>query len=410
MSWKDTLENNRFAIQTGDGKVFYPLWQNAAKVKDFNITAFDFIDVPGSYVDRRKPKSSKYEILIYFQGENCITEAKDFENSADDSRYWIINHPIYGSLKGQPISISRNDSTINIVELSIEFWDSIVDKYVEDRTSIKDDISDKKNEMENASANNFELKTKPTPANQNKVLNFLNTIDSVYTKFFDNSGYNEFQKVLSQRRDSDDDIIVSSTSLILDVGRTMDTIKNMPNLNVFQKLDAISNVFDQVTETFSIENISDFDRYYYETAGASIVSTMALVCLNPNENDFVSRSDVQKTLATLDDTYSKYIEKLNTFESGKNNKNNSFSSNFEVQSKLNFITKKTLYYTFSISFSFKQERIIELGSDSNLILLTHKYMGLDLKDENIELFRRINGIKNDTLFIVKKGSKIKYIV
>lgn len=410
MSWKDKLENNKFAIQTGDSKVFYPLWKNAAKVKEFNITAFDFIDVEGTYVDRRKPKSAKYDILIYFQGDNCMNEADDFEKSADDSRYWVINHPIYGTLKGQPISISRNDSTINIVELSIEFWDSIINQYVEERTSIKDEISDKKDQMEIASANNFDLKTNPTPANQNKVREFIKSMDSEYKKFLDDSNYNDYQKTLSQCRDSVDNIIIDSRTLILDVSRTIDSIKDMPNVNVFQKIGAISNLFNQLLREFSFESITDFNRYYFESAGASLISTMCLVGLNPNKNDFISRSDVQKILSVLDSSYLQYIEKLNLFELGKNNRNNNYDSNFAVQSNLNLITKKTLYDLFAISFSFKQERVVELGADSNLILLTHKYMGLDSKDENLELFRQINSIRNESLFIVKKGAKIKYLV
>ena len=410
MSWEDKLENNKFAIQTGDSRVFYPLWKNAAKVKEFNITAFDFIDVEGTYVDRRKPKSAKYDILIYFQGDNCMNEADDFEKSADDSRYWVINHPIYGTLKGQPISISRNDSTINIVELSIEFWDSIINQYVEERTSIKDEISDKKDQMEIASANNFDLKTNPTPANQNKVREFIKSMDSEYKKFLDDSNYNDYQKTLSQCRDSVDNIIIDSRTLILDVSRTIDSIKDMPNVNVFQKIGAISNLFNQLLSEFSFESITDFNRYYFESAGASLISTMCLVGLNPNKNDFISRSDVQKILSVLDSSYSKYIEKLNVFEFGKNNRNNNYDSNFAVQSNLNLITKKTLYDLFAISFSFKQERVVELGADSNLILLTHKYMGLDSKDENLELFRQINAIRNESLFIVKKGAKIKYLV
>jgi len=37
-------------------------------------------------------------------------------------------------------------------------------------------------------------------------------------------------------------------------------------------------------------------------------------------------------------------------------------------------------------------------------------MGLDDNDEKLELFRSVNEIKNDRLFIVKKGFKIKYFV
>ena len=35
---------------------------------------------------------------------------------------------------------------------------------------------------------------------------------------------------------------------------------------------------------------------------------------------------------------------------------------------------------------------------------------MDKFDENLERFRVINNIKNDSLFVVKKGSKIKYFI
>lgn len=410
MSWKDKLDNNKFSIQMGDGKVFFPHWKDAVKSREFNSTAYDFIDVEGTFIDRRKPKSAKYDLQILFQGDDCWDQADSFEESAKDQRYWIINHPIYGTLKGQPISLSRNDSTINLVEISIEFWESNLSQYVEKRTTIKDDISDRKNQLDIDCANQFDLKAKIKPSNQNKVRAYIQNLNAEYKKFLDDSNYNNYQEVLSKCRDSIDGMIIDSRSMILDVNRTIDEIKNMPNVNVFQKITALSNLFNQLVETFSFNNITDFNRYYIESTGAAIISTMSLVGLNPNKNDYFSRNDVSKVSSAIDLTYVKYLDKLNFFEVNKNNRNNNFTSSFKIQLGLNLIVKKTLYELYSISFDFKQERVVELQNDSNLILLTHKYMGMDKFDENLERFRVINNIKNDSLFVVKKGSKIKYFI
>jgi len=48
--------------------------------------------------------------------------------------------------------------------------------------------------------------------------------------------------------------------------------------------------------------------------------------------------------------------------------------------------------------------------DSNLIVLTQRYMGLDPDDNNINTFRTINKIKNNSIFLVKKGTQITYYV
>jgi|GEM_PF-2923389 len=410
MSWKEIFENSKFSITTGDGKVFYPLWKEANKSTEFNATSFEFINRSGTYVDRRKPKSSKYDLLIFFQGENCNTVVDDFENSAKDNRYWVIQHPIYGVLKGQPTSLERSDTNMNVVEVSIEFWESIITKDAEKVQTIKDEIDLKKENLDNESANNFELKTNTKPINQNKVREFINTLDGEYKKLLDDSGYNKYQEVLSKARDSVDGMIIDSRSLILDVSRTIDAIKNIPNVNVFQKITSLSNLFNQLISEFTFKQITDFNRFYFESAGASIISTMATIGLNPGKNDYNSRNDVKKVSSIIDNTYKNYFEILNVFEFLRDNKNNNYGISFSIQSELNSIVKKTIFEMFSISFNYKQERIIELKNDSNLILLCHKYMGLDDNDEKLELFRSINEIKNDRLFIVKKGFKIKYFI
>ena len=65
---------------------------------------------------------------------------------------------------------------------------------------------------------------------------------------------------------------------------------------------------------------------------------------------------------------------------------------------------------FLLSFDARQERLYELTEDSNLIVLTHRFLGLDADDANIESFRKINDIKNDELYRVRKGRTIKYFV
>lgn len=410
MSWKDKLENNKFSIQTGDDKVFYPDWKDAVKTREFNSTAYDFVDVDGTFIDRRKPKSAKFDLQILFQGDDCWTKAEEFESSANDPRFWVVNHPVYGILKGQPTLISRNDSTINVVEISIEFWESNLVQFVDRRTTIKDEISDKKQILDEDSANHFQLKAEIKPANQNRVRSYIQNLNAEYKKFLDDSNYNEYQKILSECRDSIDGMIVDSRSLILDISRTIDSIKNMPNVNVFQKVTALSNLFNQLIDEFSFESITDFNRYYFESAGASIISTLCLAGLNPRKNDYITRNDVQKVSSIIDSIYTTYFGKLNIFELGRNDRNNNFTSSFKIQIGLNLIVKKTLYDLYSISFEFKQERIVELQNDSNLILLTHKYMSLDKNDENLLLFKKINNISNDRLFVIKKGSKIKYFI
>jgi len=106
MSWQDKLQNIQFSIKTGDGKEWFPLFKTGEKSKEFNTSIYDFIDVPKSLVERKQPKSSKYPLTFWFDGENHIETAEEFERSANDNRYWTITHPYYGTIKGQPLSIN----------------------------------------------------------------------------------------------------------------------------------------------------------------------------------------------------------------------------------------------------------------------------------------------------------------
>jgi hypothetical protein len=409
MSWQDKLKNGVFTITTGDNKSFAPTWKDSTKSTDFNATSFEFIDVDGTFVDRRKPKSSQYDLVIYFQGEDCNDLADEFEDSAKDPRYWVIEHPLYGTLKGQPLSLGRNDSTINIVEISIDFWESIITQYVEKRTTIKDDISDRKKDLDLECANNFDLKADVKPSNQNDTKESINTINSEFNKYLTDSDYNDYQQVLSETKDASGGIMVDKKSIIIKISELIDLVKNF-NAPTNEKIDSLIKVYEIIFDEYGSESITDFNRYYFESVGSAVISSMCLVALNPNENDYISRSDILNVSKLIDKTYLSYFQKINDFGLLRNNQNNNYSSSFKIQSKLNFITKKTLYGLFGISFDFKQERVVELLHDSNLILLTHKYLGLNDDDSNIEKFRQINQIKNNRLFIVRKGFKIKYFI
>ena len=89
---------------------------------------------------------------------------------------------------------------------------------------------------------------------------------------------------------------------------------------------------------------------------------------------------------------------------------NEWSPNVSLQQALYDLFTESIASLYQLAFGAKQERIVEVMEDSNLFLLTHRYMGLDVEDKNLELFRNINNIKNDELFKVKKGRKIKYFV
>src|SRR5690242_19788437 len=106
MSWLDKVQTP-FIITTGDGvKYSNLLWKNdSIKELDYNIAEFDFPNIQGSFIFRGTNKARKFSLHIIFQRDNQLDDQQRFEDSANDPRPWIVQHPVHGTLNVQPVSL-----------------------------------------------------------------------------------------------------------------------------------------------------------------------------------------------------------------------------------------------------------------------------------------------------------------
>lgn len=407
MSWKDKLNNSQFKIQTGDGKEFFPLLKIGTKTREYNSTTFEFIDVENSFISRKKPKSAKYDLLFYFQGDDHIEKCDEFENSASDSRFWTIEHPYYGIIKGQPLSLSRNDTSLNLTELSVEFWESIIFEFPLQSLSLKDDIKEKKIILDENLAKNYASKTNLKAIDQNRMKQFVGKINLSYSKLLTDVNYNEYQEILSSNFSSIDKMLTDPSSLIKDISKLIETPSNFLQSVEF-RVRLIENLYNSMKSIIKFSNKNE--KSFFESFGASLISSACVITFSPKKNDYVSKKEIEKISSKINLIYEDYLLIMDSVQSSIENVSNAFSTNFSSQSVLSEIVNKTLYNLFDFAFKAKQERTVEIEKDSNLIILTHKYLGLDENDENIEIFRKMNNISNRNVFGVKKGTVIKYLV
>ena len=113
MSWIEKV-SNEYIIVTGDGREYRPVSKNWQKSTEYNIAEFNFINVDGALVDKRRPKGRRFPLECYFQGEDHLDISERFENSAKDIRPWKVTHPYYGKLTVQASSLSF-DNTVQII-------------------------------------------------------------------------------------------------------------------------------------------------------------------------------------------------------------------------------------------------------------------------------------------------------
>jgi hypothetical protein len=166
---------------------------------------------------------------------------------------------------------------------------------------------------------------------------------------------------------------------------------------------AISSIAD-LMNSLSVRN----NKAYFESTGAGVLMACANALVNPIDGDYVTRTDVLNASALLSALYADYLLVLDGAYIPVTDTANSFSASNETQTLLQQTIIGTIANLAALALNAKQERTVILSKDSNLIVLTHKYMGLDAADINLETFRQINNIKNNRLFNVLKGSKIKY--
>ena len=401
MTWKDRLNDITFSITTGDGKVFTPLWKNGEKSKEFNISKYDFINVEGSFVDRKKGQSNLHPLLFWFQGEDHIEQCNAFEDSAANREPWTIEHPFYGTLKGQPVNLSRNDNNYGITEVSVSFWESITEDLPNSDISPKDEVIGMVESVNELSAQSFSDGVNPVASDIDFVKDSAIISGSKFEADADN--YTDFQNTVSKGIKASDKIVTDTLESFYSLQKILVEPANF-NDSIVRKIKSYINAYESIKEGLG----AVFSKYYYESQCASIIAGINLTAINPNSTDYISTNDISNVNTLMLDLYSDYLETLDTLQVDIYDVNNSWTPNVDIQTQLSLMVSFTSQQLFTLSFNARQEREYQLLEDSNLIILTHRFVGLDANDQNLEEFRQLNNIRNNELYKIKKDRIIKY--
>lgn len=403
MSWLEKI-NNQLQIVTGDGKEYFPNWLNAIKEREYNVSEFEFIGVPGTLVKRKTPRGNRYSLEIYFQGEDHLDVAEDFGKSADDPRPWNLRHPYYGVILVQPIKLSQDNTQHNISKFIIpivETIDEVSPRITTDPVSKVYDLSDRAlGKLEEA----FGISA-PTVFDIPELRTDLTTVYEVGKKrinlSIDASAYfNAFTEAYNAIAD-----VVSDA---LGVIRTVQAMIQAP----FQFIDSVKNRVNMLVEQFNtlantVENlVSVFDRKRYEQFNGAVVVTMCQASVT--EVDYRNRTEVLAVIDLIVDSFDQYIEDLDTLQSDNGGEIDSYIPDQASLSEIARLVNFTVSNLFEIAISSRQERTVYMESDTNVILIAHRFYGLLPDDSTIQRIIDDNGIGLNELLLVKKGRPITY--
>jgi hypothetical protein len=410
MSWQDDLQDSVFEIVTGDGRSYFPKWRNAIKVNDYNVTVYDFIDVQGSYVDRKEARGRRFALEFYFDGENAVAEGNNFEISARDKRKWLLKHPFYGDIYCQPLGMLQDNSTLNVSKFIGEVIETIGEGYPKYENQFEDIIVQQHESTNELQAEAFAV---ADDYNRNALEDVAERLDTIFEAIMDDENQlNEFKAEVDGAVRDITNVLSSATNI---VGSLQDLI-NYP-ATIVQTIEARFGAFTESLEML-IDNITGIElssrsttqKTQFEILAGSIIAAQMLSSVSNIEDGYKTRSDVIDIQERLLANYDSYLEIVEANQTARSDTPDTYMPDFDSLNALASLTGVTLANLYTIAFAAKQERAYVLGKDSNAILLTHKFYGLDLADENLEYFINTNDIGLNEILNIEKGRQVIYYV
>lgn len=373
-------------ITTGDKKEYELLVRQSdnSMSYEFNNTIYDFLNKEKSFVDRKNVRSRVFNIIGVFQGAENVQQAENFRISSLYKNYWILNHPIYGVIYGQPLKVSFSNSDLNTTVVEIEFWETIIDsKGITSTVSTSEKLDNLYIDLVQNGSNTFEGQDK------RNLQSNLNVVRDNYQSLF----YNNTSEFLDQYQNvskSIDNVIRLPEQYIQDIF-AFNNLAAKLKTDVFLKVSRVQNILN------SILTDQNTTAKYKEIMGASVLGTMAQSIIEIDTN-LVTRLQLVELNKTVVNSYNDYFLQL---QGGQ--------MDFELQSTLYSMIWIAVYNLFNVTYNARQEREYVCETDTNIILLTFKFMQT-VTDENLRFMKKVNNVNTNELFNIKQGRIIKYYV
>lgn len=401
MSWQDRI-NRDFEIITGDGEVWKPLWKESEKAIGFNVKGYEFIEVEGTYVDRKLAKGNQIPIDFYFMGENHIDEYEAFEVSAKDPNPWTIIHPYYGKLKVQPISMQVDHKTLNQSRVQVSVWETIDLKYPTEKADLKQFIVNTKTNLDSFVDDilTFELEDVKS-ASVNRFDQAIKRIGNALSKIpMPNEQFAELKDRLRLATGAVANVLSTANAFV----QSTIALINFPLLLIDDVKSAVDRLSDSIDDLFDVLFEDDYKTFeaFANVAISCASQVIAQQATNPN-NTRVDLVVLQNKLTEIYNTHITRIDSPPIVVTGV-----PLVPDSEMANQLDLIVNLTINSLFEIALIAKQERIITLNEDTNLVVLAKQYY--DGGDSGLEELLKNNDIHIDEYMIVKIGKQFLYYV
>jgi len=408
MSWVTKIQDD-ISIETGDGRVYTPIYSFYKRSFEFNFTEYNYPNIRGSKIDRRLKRSDRYEMMIVFQGADHLDEAKEFLTSAENKKYWLIRHPLFEEFICHPTSLTQDVAGLNTSVITGALIETISDDFPKSEDAPAGFAQDYAVGINNAAEDIFSGPPLSSQEQQLMSENLEDTGEEIKGKIKLQDQLDEYFNLFNEATNA----VVNATSFPLKAIQTVRNVYTYPfqlKQTVKDRLTMLVGQFNTVIS--EITNIvTPNEKKIIETNAGLTLSAMFLTAINPlNSDDYENATDVIGVSDLILDNFNLYISIVDGFQTPTNDETDSYVPNFDMMYNL----FGGIYFVVSnlseVALHAKQQRIVSLDFDSNIILLTHRFYGLDSEDENMDRFIRNNNIGLNELLTLKKGREVIYYV
>lgn len=403
MSWLERI-NSDFIIKCGDGREYRPLWMNAVKSYEFNVSEFEFINQRGAKVVREEAKARRFNLTLHFEGENVLDISDNFERSTYDKRPWTITHPMYGQLTVQPLGINFDNTKFNITTITCTVVETLLDNFpqtnddfvdiIEQKTILTNEALASAFESEDLSSSDLQEIQQQQKSLYNRGKNVATGLDAeTYFNLF-----NEANNALFVAQDNPIQSIIATQRFILAPANFIQSTRTRQNILTRQFLELLN---------FLPRILKRSEKMIFQSNGGTLISAKALALSNPDFKTGIEVLNYAQILHSDLNTYLNSIESLQTDNAGELD---SYIPSYEPIRELTDLVNYTVVNLINIAVNSRTERSIILNYDTNAIELTHRLYGLDADDNNLNELIEQNDLSFDMLLIIPQNKKIVYYV
>lgn len=406
MAWIDKIADP-LIITTGDGKQYTPLWRGASQTEDFNETRFAFPKIRGERIDRREVLGREIPLEFYFQGENHLDTAEAFRISSHDTRFWSVQHPLYGRINCHPTKINYDNSDLNYTKITTIIIESITDDAPKSEINPIEQVK----LLKEINDEDLALALTETP-DVTDVNTMAKTNNSTYAKGVPIIELpEEFENYYNLFNTASTYINTATASPLLAMRATI-AMLSYPSRFTSSAHDRVDLLGDQFTVLrATVENMVDVaSKQIYQAQGGALVSAMCEAAASPLPADYRNSVNVLELVRTILDNYNSYLEDLDELQGPNGGNPLNFIPSALPMINLNNIVNSTLSSLYTIALSARTERTFVLEKDTNLIELTHRLYSLDEEDKNIDELVENNGWGWNEILQVQKNTTVKYYI